>query len=226
MELHEDLLATLGLRLITRLSASRVWDYPRPSRTRRDSFAAGRSGGSRARRTCRPWMRSTSTARSPSSASSPTWPASSTIATAKQSSVRASWGLSRRARTHAADAWHHIEAAIDGRLNSCVTPLRRVLPGCSDDELSSLGRSLRRTFYSALVDRSVSPDEMRGEMLSLIRGWPARSASRGPRRLLILAPTQTCGHRVKTKDRNSLLSLGQMRFRVLVRTHRSRFGRG
>jgi AcrR family transcriptional regulator len=73
----------------------------------------------------------------------------------------------------AEDAWHHIEAAIDGRLNSCATPLRQVLPGCPDDEIRSLGRSLRRTFFSALIDNTVTPDEMRGELLSLIRGWPS-----------------------------------------------------
>ena len=73
----------------------------------------------------------------------------------------------------AEDAWHHIEAAIDGRLKSCATPLRQVLPECTDDEIRSLGRSLRRTFFSALIDHTVNPEEMRGELLSLIRGWPA-----------------------------------------------------
>jgi AcrR family transcriptional regulator len=76
----------------------------------------------------------------------------------------------------AKDAWHHIEAAIDGRLNSCATPLRQVLPGCSDDEIRSLGRSLRRAFFSALIDHTVTPEEMRGELLSLIRGWPTSVA--------------------------------------------------
>jgi AcrR family transcriptional regulator len=64
------------------------------------------------------------------------------------------------------DAWHHIEAGIDGRLKSCATPLRQVLPGCTDEEIRSLGRSLRRTFFSALIDRTVTPEEMRSELLS------------------------------------------------------------
>jgi AcrR family transcriptional regulator len=68
--------------------------------------------------------------------------------------------------------WQHIDAGIEGRLNSCATPLGRVLPGCTDDEIRSLGRSLRRTFFSALIDRTVTPAEMRQEMLSLIQGWP------------------------------------------------------
>jgi hypothetical protein len=51
-----------------------------------------------------------------------------------------------------------------------------VLPGCSDDEIRSLGRSLRRAFFSALIDHTVTPEEMRGELLSLIRGWPTSVA--------------------------------------------------
>ena len=41
------------------------------------------------------------------------------------------------------------------------------------EEIHRLGRSVRRTFFSALVDRTVTPDEMRHELLSLIQGWPA-----------------------------------------------------
>jgi hypothetical protein len=62
---------------------------------------------------------------------------------------------------------------IDGRLKSCATPLQQVLPGCTDDEIRSLGRSLRRTFFSTLIDHTVTPEEMRGELLSVIRGGPA-----------------------------------------------------
>jgi AcrR family transcriptional regulator len=83
----------------------------------------------------------------------------------------------------AEDAWQHIEAGIDGSLKSCATPLAQVLPGCTDDEIRSLGRSLRRTFFSALIDHTVTPEEMRGELLSLIRGWPAsgqKSSRRKP----------------------------------------------
>jgi len=41
------------------------------------------------------------------------------------------------------------------------------------EEIRSLGRSVRRTFFSALIDRTVTPTEMRHELLSLILGWPA-----------------------------------------------------
>ncbi|HEY6686733.1 MAG TPA: hypothetical protein VI094_11070 [Propionibacteriaceae bacterium] len=95
-----------------------------------------------------------------------------------------------------------------------------------DDEIRSLGRSLQHTLFSALIDRSVSPDEMRGEMLSLIRGWPARSASRGRR--TSTDPRASANMRVPAEGEGAKLatSLGQVRFRVLVSTHRSRFGRG
>ena len=54
------------------------------------------------------------------------------------------------------------------------------------DEIPSLGRSLRRTFFSALIDRTVT-HEMRDELLSLIRGWPAsvRKSLRPERQLTI-----------------------------------------
>ena len=35
------------------------------------------------------------------------------------------------------------------------------------------GSSFRWTFFSALIDRTVTPDELRHEPLSLIHGWPA-----------------------------------------------------
>jgi hypothetical protein len=100
----------------------------------------------------------------------------------------------------AEDSWHHIEAGIDGRLNSCATPLRQVLPACTDDEIRSLGRSLRRTFFSALIDRTVTPEEMRVEMLGLIRGWPVsvRKSSR-PERPLVIAPSQPSGQVVRRR---------------------------
>jgi AcrR family transcriptional regulator len=70
-------------------------------------------------------------------------------------------------------AWDHIQASIEGGLESCTRPLAYALPGCTAEEIHRLGRSVRRTFFSALVDRTVTPDEMRHELLSLIQGWPA-----------------------------------------------------
>jgi hypothetical protein len=70
-------------------------------------------------------------------------------------------------------AWDHIQASIEGGLESCTRPLAYALPECTPEEIRSLGRSVRRTFFSALVDRTVTPAELRQELLSLIHGWPA-----------------------------------------------------
>lgn len=73
-------------------------------------------------------------------------------------------------------ARRQIEAVIDGRLRSCAEPLRRAFPECTEAEIHSRGRSLRRTFFSALIDSTVTPGELREEFLVLFRGW-----SVGPR---------------------------------------------
>ena len=70
-------------------------------------------------------------------------------------------------------AWDHIQASIEGGLESRTRPLAYALPECTPEEIRRLGRSVRRTFFSAFVDRTVTPDEMRHELLSLIHGWPA-----------------------------------------------------
>jgi len=57
-------------------------------------------------------------------------------------------------------AWDHIQASIEGGLDACTRPLGHALPGCTPDEIRRLGRSLRRTLFSALIDRTVTPDEM------------------------------------------------------------------
>jgi hypothetical protein len=60
-----------------------------------------------------------------------------------------------------------------GGLESCTRPLGHALPECTPEEIHSLGRSVRRTFFSALIDRTVTSAELRHELLSLIQGWPA-----------------------------------------------------
>jgi AcrR family transcriptional regulator len=77
-------------------------------------------------------------------------------------------------------AWDHIQASIEGGLESCTRPLGHALPECTPEEIRSLGRSVRRTFFSALIDRTVTPDEMRHELLSLIQGWPATVRQKTP----------------------------------------------
>lgn len=77
-------------------------------------------------------------------------------------------------------ARRQIEAVIDGRMRSCAEPLRHAFPDCTEAEIHSMGRSLRRTFFSALLDSTVTPEELREEFLALFRGWSV--SSRGSRR--------------------------------------------
>jgi AcrR family transcriptional regulator len=77
-------------------------------------------------------------------------------------------------------AWDHIQASIEGGLESCTRPLAYALPECTPEEIRRLGRSVRRTFFSALIDRTVTPDELRRELLSLIQGWPAMVGKQAP----------------------------------------------
>jgi len=69
-------------------------------------------------------------------------------------------------------AWDHIRAGIERGLDACTQPLILALPTCTPDEIDSLGRSVRRTFYSAFVDHTVTPEDMSRQMLSLVHGWP------------------------------------------------------
>jgi AcrR family transcriptional regulator len=88
-------------------------------------------------------------------------------------------------------AWDHIQASIEGGLESCTRPLAYALPECTPEEIRSLGRSVRRTFFSALIDRTVTADEMRHELLSLIQGWPATvHQEEQPERPRVMALTQ------------------------------------
>ena len=65
-------------------------------------------------------------------------------------------------------------------------------PSAPPDEIRSLGRSVRRTFFSALIDRTVTPDELRHELLSLIQGWPVTVGKQAPaEHLKVIALTES-----------------------------------
>jgi hypothetical protein len=91
-------------------------------------------------------------------------------------------------------AWDHIQASIEGGLDSCTRPLGYALPQCSPEEIGRLGRSVRRTVFSALIDRTVTPEELRQELLSLIQGWPATVGNQpAPERPIVMALTHPIG---------------------------------
>jgi AcrR family transcriptional regulator len=96
-------------------------------------------------------------------------------------------------------AWDHIQASIEGGLDSCTRPLGYALPQCTPEEIHRLGRSVRRAFFSALIDRTVTPDELRQELLSLIHGWPATvHQEEQPERPRVMALTQLADRRQMT----------------------------
>jgi hypothetical protein len=61
--------------------------------------------------------------------------------------------------------WDHIQASIEGGLESCTRPLAYALPQCTPEEIHRLDRSVPRTFFSALLDRTVTQEELRHELL-------------------------------------------------------------
>jgi AcrR family transcriptional regulator len=107
-------------------------------------------------------------------------------------------------------AWDHIQASIEGGLDSCTRPLAYALPQCTPEEIHRLGRSVRRTFFSALIDRTVTPDELRHELLSLIQGWPATvHQEEQPDRPRVMALTQHADPRQMNRMRTRRVGHGQ-----------------
>jgi hypothetical protein len=70
----------------------------------------------------------------------------------------------------AAEFWAAQEAGIATALDIMVATLRSAYPSAGDDELASLVRAIRRTLMAALLDRSVSDDELRDQLRALMIG--------------------------------------------------------
>jgi hypothetical protein len=72
---------------------------------------------------------------------------------------------------------------IDGLLTSTALQfeagLRRGVPEASDREVHLLGRALRRSICAALLDKSITADEFRNELHTLVNGYLALGNQRG-----------------------------------------------
>jgi hypothetical protein len=69
---------------------------------------------------------------------------------------------------------------------------------------------VRRAFFSALIDRTVTPDELRHELLSLIQGWPATvHQEEQPERQRVMALTQHADRRQMNRMRIRRVGHGQ-----------------
>lgn len=58
-----------------------------------------------------------------------------------------------------------IEAAVDRGLEGFVGPLRAVFPDRDAAEIRGLGRAMRRMFIASLLDRSITPTQLRDELM-------------------------------------------------------------
>ncbi len=70
--------------------------------------------------------------------------------------------------------WEVIETLLTGTEQACEANLQRLFPAVSEQELQRWGRSIRRALGAALLDKSISPDELRDDLRILIDGYMSR----------------------------------------------------
>jgi AcrR family transcriptional regulator len=74
--------------------------------------------------------------------------------------------------------WEVIENLLTGTALDFEVNLQRVAAEVSEEELHQCGRAIRRTICAALLDRSMSPDELRDELRILVDGYMSRVQER------------------------------------------------
>jgi AcrR family transcriptional regulator len=72
--------------------------------------------------------------------------------------------------------WEVIETLLTGTALDFEMHLQRAAPSVSDQELHRCGRALRRSICAALLDKSITPDELREELRMLVDGYLSRGA--------------------------------------------------
>ncbi|HNP70979.1 MAG TPA: hypothetical protein PKK15_07725 [Kouleothrix sp.] len=70
--------------------------------------------------------------------------------------------------------WEVIETLLTGTEQAFKVNLQRQLPVASDQEVQRCGRSINRSLCAALLDRRISPDELRDELRILFDGYASR----------------------------------------------------
>jgi hypothetical protein len=70
--------------------------------------------------------------------------------------------------------WEVIESLLTGTEQAFEVSLQRLFPEVSDQEVQRWGRAIRRAICAALLDRSMSPDELRDELCILVDGYVNR----------------------------------------------------
>jgi AcrR family transcriptional regulator len=74
--------------------------------------------------------------------------------------------------------WEVIDALLTGTEQAFEVNLQRLLPETSDQEVRRWGRAIRRALCAALLDKSISPDELRDELHILADGYAHRGSER------------------------------------------------
>jgi AcrR family transcriptional regulator len=72
--------------------------------------------------------------------------------------------------------WEVIDALLTGTEQAFEANLRRLVPTVSDEEVQRWGRSIRRALCAALLDKRISPDELRDELRMLVDGYVRRGS--------------------------------------------------
>lgn len=70
--------------------------------------------------------------------------------------------------------WEVIEMLLTGTEKAFEVNLQHLFPVVSDQDVQRCGRALRRAFCAALLDKNISPDELREELRILIDGHISR----------------------------------------------------
>jgi AcrR family transcriptional regulator len=70
--------------------------------------------------------------------------------------------------------WDVVETLLAGTALDFEVHLQQVVPETSEEELHRCGRALRRAICAALLDKSLSPGELREELRMLVEGYKDR----------------------------------------------------
>lgn len=70
--------------------------------------------------------------------------------------------------------WEVIETFLTGTEQAFEVNLQRQLPEASDQEVQRCGRAIHRALCAALLDKRISPDELRDELHILFDGYARR----------------------------------------------------
>lgn len=70
--------------------------------------------------------------------------------------------------------WEVIETLLTGTAQAFEVNLQRQLPDASDQEVQRCGRAINRALCAALLDKRISPDELRDDLRFLFDGYVNR----------------------------------------------------